>query len=404
MQFSIERGEIGFRSYNKRVASGFNPETARQRIFRFCWQQTQDTPAAEDLTQETLLIGLRRQEQGNPPQAWMPFLLGVARRLCQRWRERQQRFAEYLWDDAPDAVMPAELRTPPEDDPLLALLQREREELVEKALAHIKPGMQALLVARYVQDLPLSEIAAQWKLTENAATVRVHRSREALRRSLETDLRELAAAHGILPGDAADGWRETPIYCCLCGTNRLIGRFVISEGSTTPEFALRCARCEVTLAGQTSTPVTMASQDVLEGVKGFRAGLNRVNRWWQEYLKSALDRGRTACPACGRSAEVRLESLVQKNAPVGLHVVCAHCVRTTFYIAPAGFRYHSDELHEFWRRYPRMRHTIQRPTVFGGRSAVHVVFADTASSARLEAFYDTETMRCLHTEVSHTAA
>ena len=113
---------------DKRDNIPFDPSQERQRLQRVCLRYTGDPFAAEDLAQETILIGLRRAKgQGNAPREWSPFLFGVARRLCQTWRTtrglEQDRFAPL--DDAtttsyaqPAAIAP---------DPLEFLLLGERE-------------------------------------------------------------------------------------------------------------------------------------------------------------------------------------------------------------------------------------------------------------------------------------
>jgi|GEM_PF-3350374 RNA polymerase sigma-70 factor (ECF subfamily) len=366
----------------------------RQRIFTLCCRWTGDALSAEDITQEVFLVGLRRQAQGKPPTEWRAFLTGVAKRLCANWRKRQQAQERYRANELPDVAIQhdAALASP---DPLDYLLQSERESLIETALGRIKAPMRALLVSRYVDDLPIAEIATQWGVSENAAMVRLHRGREALRRHLETDLRDLANAHGLLDSETAEGWRETPIYCCLCGNTRLVGRFIPVSGQDTPDFALRCPRCSVMLAGQTNRPKTFAEDGDLAGVKGFRAGLNRVNRWWQGYLHDALTTGETSCPDCGKTAHAQRHSPSGIGGSAGLYIVCAFCSRLTFYIAPSGLFYHSDELQAFWRMYPRMRHTRQQSIIFAGRPATHSVFSDPHSSAELEAIHDNETLACL---------
>lgn len=373
------------------MTAGTTLSKERRRILAFCRRAVGDVSIAEDITQEALLITLRRPAPSGDPAS---YLFGVARRLCQNHRARQQRdaarFADYD-EEATTNAAPAFLRAEP--DPLDSLIQAERETLIERALAGLNAPTRELLIARYINDAPLSELAARMGVSENAATVRLHRSREALKKLFSTSLRTDAAAHGLLDAETADGWRETPIICCRCGRERLLGRFepgnpTIKDPTTNdaPHFALRCPSCYGDLIGMTSAVAPMETARVLGGVKGFRAGLNRVNRWWQEYLAEGMKRGRAPCVRCGKSAPAR----VGEN---GFGVVCDSCRDTTFFIRPTGLMYHADDFQEFWRRHPRARNRNEQFIVCEGRPAILTAFADAATSARLEMIFDRETMQ-----------
>ncbi len=378
---------------NKRDNIPFDLPQERQRLQRVCLRFTGDPFAAEDLAQETILIGLRRANgNGDLPREWSPFLFGVARRLCQTWRttrglETDRSVPLEQTNDATDCA----------PDPMESLLLAERERLIEQALSALKDPVRQLLLARYIEDLPLSEIADRWRISENTATVRVHRGREALRKILETTLRAEASAHGLLSTEAAQGWRETALFCCRCGRERLQGRFVPADSAAgqKAEFVLRCPTCPGMLDGMTSNAIPMNADVTLAGVQGFRAGLNRVNRWWQEYLADALQNRTAKCPRCGAAAEGIISDAPESP---GLGIGCGRCRAITFYIHPVGLLYHSEEAQSFWRRFPRMQNGPAHSIVCEGRPAILTSFADRATAARIEMVFDRETLRCLRVE------
>ena len=361
----------------------------RNRLLRACRRWTRNALAAEDLVQEAILIGLRRANRPEPPRQWSAYLFGIARRLCHKWREQQVRNESRFvtWSDTTERniVCPADL-----PDPLESLILAEREDLIGQALGALKQPVRELLIARYIQDLPMSEIAARMGVSENAATVRVHRGREALRRVMETSLREEAASHGLLDFEARQGWRETPLYCVRCGRERLIGRFESSD--SLPDFALDCRNCHGSLIGMTSHVQPMDANKVLAGVSGFRAGLNRVNRWWQDYIASALENRSAPCIRCGRPSAAIIR---ETGSDPGLYIQCDACRKVTFYIHPTGLLYHSREAQAFWRQYPRMHNENAQVIQCEGRPALLTVFADRITSARIEMVFDRETLRCL---------
>ncbi|MBC8138979.1 MAG: RNA polymerase sigma factor [Fibrella sp.] len=386
---------------NEAPSMAFDPTHERQRLQRVCFRFTGNATVAEDLAQETILIGLRRASRnGTAPREWSSYLFGVARRLCLVWQSRhgreESRFASL---DAADGAEPLALPDVSAPDPLESLLLGEREQLIEHALSALKEPVRQLLLARYVEEIPLREIGERWGISENAATVRIHRGRDALRKVLETTLRTEASAHGLLSAEAAQGWRETTLFCCRCGRERLQGRFVGSNPATgqEPDFVLRCPACPGMLDGMTSHAAPMDAGAVLAGVQGFRAGLNRINRWWQDYLADALRDRAASCPRCARPAEAGISDV--PGSP-GMGVWCDACRAVTFYIHPTGLLYHSEEAQSFWRRFPRMRNQASQSIVCENRPATLTSFADRATAARLEMVFDTATMRCLRVETT----
>ena len=73
------------------LAKEFASPATRRALLALCHACTRDRESAEDLVQETLLESLRRAETLARPEAWRPWLFGVARNVCRRWREDRQR-------------------------------------------------------------------------------------------------------------------------------------------------------------------------------------------------------------------------------------------------------------------------------------------------------------------------
>ena len=372
----------------------FDPAAERERLRQVCHRLTGDGQAAEDLAQEAVLIGLRRAERpGAAPRAWSPYLFGVARKLCAAWAARRNRDASRFAAPSGDDLLVAEpIGASFAPDPLESLLAGERERFVESAVAALRAPAREALIARYVTGISLAELAARWGVTPNAAAVRVHRARDGMRKLFETTLRSQAAAHGLLTDEAAAGWRETAIFCCRCGRERMQGRFVPGE-----TFALRCPACAGQLDGMTSDAAPMDAGVVLSGVSGFRAGLNRVNHWWQGYLAAALATRAASCLRCAHAARV---SIGTPPDPPGLGIWCDRCRAWTFYIHPTGLLYHSEATQAFWRRFPRMRNEPPHDVVCENRAAVLAAFSDRATAARVEMVFDRETLVCLRSDAT----
>jgi hypothetical protein len=253
--------------------------------------------------------------------------------------------------------------------------------------------------------LPLSQIAASLGLTENATAVRMHRSREALAGALGAgNLRNEAAAHGLLSADAAAGWGATRLWCPRCGRLRLQGRFTTAATRRSSErggydYALRCADCDRNGGpplGFTSAALPMEGTAVLEGVQGYRAAFKRLHRWWEGYVDKGLTSRRTECVHCGRPTPVLTSRPGLDGAPAspGFFTRCGACAGL-FFIAPGGLLFHAAPLRDFWQAHPRVRFLPERRVRCEGREAALVGFADRQSSARLEMVFALDDLRPL---------
>ncbi len=335
----------------------------RPSLLRFCTRLLGSVERAEDVVQEALLIALRKPETRDP----VAYLFGIARLLCKSATRQRQ-----------SVSLDEELAS--HDDPLAALLSRERGGVLDAAFARLDAPTRQLLVARYLEEKSVGTLALESGLTENATSLRLLRARELLEKVLVRELPEAALVHGLISQKAAEGWQTTTIYCLRCGNHRM-------EGCLKNDyFALRCPECDKArqaLAGLGTTVVPIPAEHVLAGASGFRVGLRRVNSWWQSYIHEGLKRGKAACVHCGATASVL------RGWPGGSPGFLTHCdaCRKPFFIATAGLLMHTDEGQQFWSEQARLRFAGQETLTFQGRASVLVRFEARGSAARLEAIY-----------------
>lgn len=215
----------------------------RPRLVRLCAQITGDGEAAEDLAQETLIEAWRHTHKLHDHEGRWLWLTAIARNVCRRWTRGHVREQIYrlqpLCDDhaAGSAVEDAAI------DACDVVQELERDELahlLDRALALLPAPTRQALVARYIEELPHTEVAERLGLSEGAMTMRLQRGKLALRQMLTTDLRDEAATYGIIIGDSA-GWADTRLWCTECGQHHLIGRFVTDRPDTA--LTLRCPAC-----------------------------------------------------------------------------------------------------------------------------------------------------------------
>jgi RNA polymerase sigma-70 factor, ECF subfamily len=128
---------------------------------------------AEDLTAETFLAAVEAVRRHDPPAVSIPWVVGVARhKLVDHWRRRGREERKLR------AVGEREVAGP--EDPWDATLDGLR---ARQTLARLAPQHQAALTLRYVDDLPVAEVAGLLGRSLHATEALLVRARAAFRRA-----------------------------------------------------------------------------------------------------------------------------------------------------------------------------------------------------------------------------
>lgn len=373
---------------------------ARPRLVRLCAAMTGDALAAEDLAQETLLLGWRERARLGVPDEAGAWLAGIARNLCRRHlRARGRESAQHIdprpRDDSSVEALPDPLDTlASPGDLAVDLEQAELAGLLDRALALLPEETRAVLVANYLQETPLADLARHTGLAEGTLRVRLHRGRLALRRVLATDLREAAVEYGAaLPED--DGWRESRIYCPFCGQHTL--RYRIDRA--TGEFCFICAGgCPGNaVAGYSIKP------DLVNAVRSPKALITRHCLRLEGEYREDIQRGGKVCD-CGRPVTLTrwtpavLEKYEMAGAsdatPYGIHMQCPVCGgidnATAWHLA-----LDTVEAQRFWKRHPRIRALPIRLVETEGHPVVVTGFESVGGQARIDILSDAESYAVL---------
>jgi RNA polymerase sigma-70 factor (ECF subfamily) len=131
---------------------------------------------AEDLTAESFLAALDAARAGGGAKIGLPWIIGIARhKLVDHWRRqaREQRGVRVLANEA---------RGAPEGDPWDARLDAVR---ARQTLETIAPQHRAALTLRYLDDLPVPEVATELGRTVHATEALLVRARASFRRAYE---------------------------------------------------------------------------------------------------------------------------------------------------------------------------------------------------------------------------
>lgn len=145
---------------------------ALPEVYGYLLSRCRQRDVAEDLTAETFLAAVDATRRADPPELTVAWLIGVARhKLVDHWR-RIEREARGLRLVAGAAEEPAD----PWDGRLDVLLARD-------VLDTLGPHHQAVLTLRYLDGLPVPEVADLLGRTTHATEALLTRAKAAFRKS-----------------------------------------------------------------------------------------------------------------------------------------------------------------------------------------------------------------------------
>lgn len=377
----------------------------RAQLMRICLRATRDRDTAEDLVQETLLEAWRhwhKLRDAGDLQARARWLAAIASHVCHRWARSHgrdlRRTIRLDTFDASDAVGASHNQPDRLVDMLASedvidaeIEHAERVELLERALGLLPRETRDVLVARYLAETSPHEIATRYGLSEATLSVRLHRGRQALRQLLATTLREDAIAYGLI-AEADEAWQETRIWCPVCGRARLHGQL----SGTPAHLRLYCMRCGDSYAGFIDH---VSYQGILDGIKTFKAALNRVMVWAGPYYHQGATTGEVLCQRCGRQVPLLVNETSDTHPAVHLkHGVRADCSCNAINTSElAGMALFTPEGRGFWQAHPRIHMLPERYVEMGGRDAIVIGYKSVTGSASFDALYVRDTFELIAT-------
>jgi RNA polymerase sigma-70 factor (ECF subfamily) len=151
-------------------------DDALPHVYGYLLARCGDAGLAEDLAAESFLAAVRAVRTPGAPDPSIPWLIGVARhKLADHWRrvEREQRGLRLL-DGGPVRV----------DDPWETAIDRiQARAVLDRLGAHHR----AALTLRYLDGLPVPEVAHHLDRTVHATEALLVRARAAFRRIYEAE-------------------------------------------------------------------------------------------------------------------------------------------------------------------------------------------------------------------------
>ncbi len=221
---------------------------ARPRLLHLAQLNGVPTFAADDVVQEVLLEAWRSLENLREPSRFDAWLDGICRNVSRRYLRaesghvrrieplavgRTEANGEYNLFDVPD---------PHATDLDEALSRQDLLTLLDRGIGYLPQHSQEALLLHYVDEMPGKVAASRMGVSHGAFDVRLYRARQQLREVLSTQLRAEAESFGLLVDATEQGWRETRLWCQVCGQRKMLGRFErLSSGDI--RFYLRCPEC-----------------------------------------------------------------------------------------------------------------------------------------------------------------
>ena len=155
-------------------------ESYMEKLFYFCLKKTGDNIDAEDLTQDIALNIITALNKGTIPTSFSAWVWQIARNRYSVWADQKRRrnesvtgsdISDYEIEDESENILDETIYTEQ-----MALLRRE--------LAFIKSDYRNIVVAYYLENRSVRDIASSLSISVSAVQQRLHRARQILKEGM----------------------------------------------------------------------------------------------------------------------------------------------------------------------------------------------------------------------------
>ncbi len=154
-------------------------EQYMEKIFYFCLRKTGDRFNAEDLTQDISLAVLHELNRGMEPKNFPAWVWQIARNRYARWTDRRHRRSEWESESSLEDCDVADDSSIEAD-----YLHQEALSLLRRELAFISAEYRDIVVAYYIDDRAVRDIAQSLSLSEGTVKARLFRARNILKEGM----------------------------------------------------------------------------------------------------------------------------------------------------------------------------------------------------------------------------
>ncbi|QBD76657.1 sigma-70 family RNA polymerase sigma factor [Ktedonosporobacter rubrisoli] len=370
--------------------------TAYPRLCRLAQATGVPSNAVEDVVQEALVAAWQHLDHLRSPERFDAWLDRICRNAAYQYHRRQP-LHEKLFAEHPEGDLALALDSSHSSgcDPAEEYDSQALNALLERALSLLPAEARQILEAHYLVEVPQRELALRLGITISALESRLHRARGSLRQVLCNDLQAEAIDFGLLSAqETLLTWRQTRLWCHLCGQHRLLSAFE-SCGQGNINFRLRCPQCwpRFGLDALDSNGITHLGE-----VRSARPALKRTMRSLITHFSQALQMGYETCSCCGSSAQVRIVSPGEGSFPLPqkfwLRSDCPICGPRLNTLDDVVC-WSNPSLQKFITVYPR--HITEPDAVvnYAGQEVIRFSFISVTSTARLRVLVQRETLQVL---------
>lgn len=147
-------------------------------VFRFAYFKLLDRDRAEEVTQEAFVRTWEYLQSGKPVENLRAFVYRVANNIIvDQFRKKRELSLDALRDEGFDAGF----------EPLVGTDLRMDVAAVRKVIDSLDPKYRDAVLLRHVNGISVKEIAVILEVSENVASVRIHRGIEKLRLLMPED-------------------------------------------------------------------------------------------------------------------------------------------------------------------------------------------------------------------------
>jgi len=156
-------------------------EEHMEKLFYFCLKKTSDTADAEDLTQDIALNILTALHHGTVPANFSAWVWQIARNRYAVWAtEKHHHIGSVTGADIGDYEIPDGSGQILDD-----MIRAEQLSLLRRELAFIRSDYRHIVVAYYIENQTVRDIASTLSLSESAVKQRLHRARIILKEGMD---------------------------------------------------------------------------------------------------------------------------------------------------------------------------------------------------------------------------
>jgi len=365
---------------------------------------------AGDVVQETLVTAWQNLAHLRSPEHFEFWLDGICRNMSLRWARAQRKTdlhqrtfsslrREHTLVQPEQELIGAsplfDIVDPQSIDLAEELSRHDLAVLLDRAMGYLPATGRKAVEMHYLADLPQREVASQLGMTINTLEVKLHRARRQLRQVLQHEMRADAESFGLLHDDemAQQGWRDTRIWCWICGQRHLQGRFEPHPGGVV-DLRMRCPDCS---ALSNDDLVDTAMKMSFAHVRSFRPALKQALRTLPAIYLEGFTTGRQRCHICGQHAPLRGVEPEVLPAPFSTRFnivfLCPTCGPLTSSIFSSCLSYPAAS--QFVMQHERCILEPEELIEYQGRAAISASMHDPASTDRLTLILHRHTLQLL---------